>query len=413
MENSTNGNSGHRDEILEALAAGDNTFREIADRTKIPLSTIVHECELLDKIYLTIRPGLPCVTVWLKGKEPVGEKLVRREGRIVRVPIEGLDEDMKADLIDAGNEKLRQAGAPVEYDLAKTTAPAGDVHCQLPLEDIILHPLNPRGPIDTNDQDFQNFLASVLEVGVQQPLIVTPHDNTGKFRVVMGNRRRTAAEKAGLSSVPCLVRQYASPEAELVVMLIENIQRAGLKPMQEARAFLKLYHSNGKDINAVARLVGLTQSYIQTSLRLMKLDETIQQMVDRRELGRGAAALIATLDKSDQIKVAPRAVRMKGADVRDLVHRTKEKLLAPPKWKPERKRVTTDEEKFTRSNALKTLEGMGDTWFNADHIKASFDDVCIQTCLESRDETYCHACPIPRLIASLARRVQTSAEVTA
>lgn len=396
-----------KEQLLGALAGGARTAREIADVTKLNLSQIIREAEVLDKIYLTIRPAPPVVTYWLIGEEPKG-KLVRENGQLIELPLEN-GPDLSG-VIEQRNREIREQNVPASFDVSSHSLPAGDEYRDLPIDLVIVHPHNIRGAINTDETEFQNLLASVVEQGIQEPLIVTPHENTGKFRVVMGNRRRTAAEVGGLRTVPCVIRHYESPTAELTVMLIENIQRSGLKPMQEARAFKRLYAESGKDVHAVARLTGLTQSYITTRLRLLKLAPELQEMVDRREIGIGPAAIVGTLDPEVQLKIRTRIPGRKASEVKQLVEqvRTTGLLRAPskPKLLPDIDRVTSDSENFTRGSAINAIAKLGDAWFKAEHLRASFDDVCLDTCHGSKDETYCYTCPIPRFITSIVRRAE-------
>lgn len=404
--------SSDRDAVLAAVSAGKNTAREIADETGLNLSVVIREAEMLD--HITTLPGPPCVTYWVKGKEPKGN-LIRENGRIVERPMTGLlSDDEKAELMDSRNSDLLKS-AEREHDASSYAAPVGDKYVDLPLEAVTIHPLNVRGAIDTTAKDFGEMVASIREIGIQEPLIVTPHDRSGVYRVAMGNRRRTAAEKAGLETVPCIIRHYPSPEAELIAMLVENIHRQGLKPTQEGKAFRNLWLAAAKDVHAVARQLGLTQSYISIRIRLLKLTPRLQEMVDRREISPTSGSMISTLTHVQQDKITPRRLAgLKLAQIQELVTTMKEtgKAVRPRKSyiskRPELDRVTKDEENFTRNDAIRSIASLGETWFNAEHIRASFDDICLDTCHASRDETYCYTCPVPRFITSIVRRVRRS-----
>jgi ParB family transcriptional regulator, chromosome partitioning protein len=386
-----------RDLVLGAIESGCHTAREIASATNLNLSTVIREAELMQGLYVTILEGPPCVSYWIKGREPKG-KLVRQAGHLIELPRGQEDDDVKADRIAAANARAIDFAKAASLEVIE-----GDEFRELPLERVIVHPRNVRGTIDTSEKSFTELVASVRAAGIQQPLIVTPNDGQ-RYRTVMGNRRRMAAAAAGLSVVPCIIRQYPSEEDEIAVMMIENIQRQGLRPMAEARAFRTLYLTAAKDIHAVARQTGLTQTYIYTRLRLLKLIPVLQEMVDKKEISPASGAIVAALDHDQQAKLVSKLPRMKLTAVKEIVDRLKSGALPPPKWKPARDRVTSDEEQFTRSKAIRDLTAIGDTWFNARHIRESFDDVCLDTCAESKGESYCHACPVPRFIASILRR---------
>lgn len=223
--------------------------------------------------------------------------------------------------------------------------------------------------------------------------------------ILIGHRRRKAAEQAGLKFVPCIIQgEKTTTETDEDVMLTENIQREDLTPMQEARSFYKRWKALGKDVHAVARALNLTQSHITGRIRLLKLDESIQRMVDERKITSTNALLLTQLEKPTQLKLISRAVSMKSEDLRVLVNNTKLGVPARTPWKvPKQKRVTADDESFTRSWALKELEKAGETYFTAKYFRDAFDDVCQDGCVEMDDESMCISCPVPRLIAAMLR----------
>ena len=397
-----------RDTVLNAISEGRNTPREVADATGLNLSTVIREAEIMSGLYVTILPGPPCVSYWPKGKHPRG-KLIREAGKLVELPVEKANKRHKEALIEAGNDELAKKAVRPTYDVSKFDLPAGgEVTREVPIELIIVHPLNVRGHIDTDDPKFIDLVNSVREVGIQQPVIITPHDDTELFRVVMGNRRRLAGEKANLKTIPCILRHFDSPETEIALMLIENIQRQGLKPMAEARAFKTLYLRSDKNLDAVARQTGCKQPYIYQALRLLKLDVHLQEMVDRGEISRASGAVISGLEPDQQVKIIPRVSNKKFQEVKELVTRMKNGNVkkTPVFQTPKALRETTDDERFTRSGAIRSLTNIGEAWFTATNVRNAFDDVCIDACLEHRDESLCNACPIPRFIESIVRRTQ-------
>jgi len=391
-----------RDTVLAAITEGKKTPREIADATGLNLSTVIREAEIMKDLYITILPGPPCVSYWPKGKAPRG-KLIRQEGKLVELPVEKTNGN-KAQLIADGNEELAKKAVKPSYDVSSYASEETSV--EIPHELVIPHPLNPRGQIDTSNPKFIDLVDSIREVNIQQPLIITPHEDSGLFRVVIGNRRRLAGITAGLDTLRCIIRHYDSPETELAVMLIENIQRQDLTPVAEAKAFKTLFLQSDKNIDAVARQTGCKQPFIYQSLRLLKLDRRLQEMVDRGELSRASGAMIAGLDIAEQIKIAPKVGRLKFKEIKEMVSRIQTGIVPPPQWKPPANRVTEPEEKFTRSAAIRSLVNIGDAWFPVSNIRDAFDDVCIDSCLEKRDESLCHACPIPRFIESIIRRTK-------
>ena len=397
--------SSSRTLILEAIKNGDNTLHGIARSTGLSTAVIGYELKILNNLEVVRVAGPPLPSYWLKNRQPT-RKLFTRDGLKVEQVEESTEPGEITEKFKPSQAalKIEKTAAKVDFDFIGVNS--HEVLREIPVSHIEDHPDNPRGYVDVYEESFVQLVESIREVGVQEPLIVTVNEQTDNFRIVMGHRRRAAAQSAGLESVPCIVRRYENSDAEVVVMLIENIQRSDLKPMAEARAFFKLHKNFDKDLNAVARRTGLTQSYILNRMRLLKLDETIQRMVDRRELGTQHGLLLSVLDHSQQKKIIHKAQSAKLADLKTLVQETKNGLTAPPKWKKKKSAVTSKDENFTRSWAIREMKAAGDTLYPAKYFADAFDDVCQDACAEMNDEQMCIACPVPRFIASILRRRQ-------
>lgn len=263
---------------------------------------------------------------------------------------------------------------------------------------------NPREFVDEYEDEFIELTDSIREKGVQEPLLVVLNPD-GTYRIVAGHRRWRAAIAAGLTTVPCIIKKYPSLEYEIEVMLIENEQRKGLTYTQLAKTYQKLLKTN--DVHALARRTGKKQTFIQDLLKLLKLAPEIQLMVDRGELQMGTAKALSVLDFPNQKKLIPRVSRLRVNEAQDLIKKVKDSL-GIQKYKPilkTRQRVTTDKEKFTRSGAIKSLDSLGGTFFSPYILQKSFDDVCLDSCMEQKDESICHSCPVPRFIEAAIRRV--------
>lgn len=375
--------------ILTAIQNGKHSFAEIAGATNADKTRLMHEIEILENIYIfRVEPPHSTVTSWWL-KKPKGDVVRGDDGQWRELP---------KPIITATRPIETQPEILPEENLS-------DEVREIPLELIVPNLLNPRGAVNTTEQRFLDLVESVKSVGIQQYPVVVRQSN-GKFRLVIGHRRTEAARCAGLEKILCIVRFYPSVEAEEDAMLIENIQRKDLNPMQEARAFYRRYKALNKDIHALARALGLTQSTLTARMSLLKLDDSIQRLIEENRLSSGNGRILAQLEKSEQIKLSSRAVAMKGKDLKELVMQIKNReqgIKPPPKWEI-KKRVTKDEEKFTRTWALKELDSLGATFYPAKFLRDSFDDVCQDACVERGNEAGCHACPIPRLVASLTRR---------
>lgn len=151
--------------------------------------------------------------------------------------------------------------------------------------------------------ELQDLARSLQEKGFLQPLVVRPM-GSDQFELVAGERRWRAAQLAGLHEVPILVRELSDGEA-LEIALIENIQRADLNPLEEARAYRQLMQEFQYTQQQLAESLGKSRSHIANTLRLLTLPEEVRARIDDGELTAGhARALVATespVDLADQI----------------------------------------------------------------------------------------------------------------
>jgi ParB family chromosome partitioning protein len=147
---------------------------------------------------------------------------------------------------------------------------------------------------------------SMKEVGVLQPVVVTTGD--GGYVLIAGERRWRAAKRAGLSTIPAVIRE-ATGGPTLVEALIENVQRQDLTPLEEAHAYQQLLENYGMTHEKVAERVGKSRPAVSNTLRLLQLPEEVQEMVDVGDLSAGhARALVGLEDQAYAIHLAGRAV---------------------------------------------------------------------------------------------------------
>lgn len=143
---------------------------------------------------------------------------------------------------------------------------------------------------------------SIKQFGVLQPLIV--QDKKEFYEIIAGERRWRAAKMAGLSKVPVIIRTYTEME-RVEIGLIENIQREDLNPIEEAAAYKKLIQEYDLKQDEIAERVSKSRTAIANSMRLLKLDERVQQMVIDEMISTGhARALLAVEDKDTQYALA-------------------------------------------------------------------------------------------------------------
>lgn len=157
---------------------------------------------------------------------------------------------------------------------------------------------NPNQPRRQFDEDsLQELADSVKQYGILQPLIVKKHEKF--YEIIAGERRWRAAKLAGLKEVPVLIRDYA--ENEIVeIALIENIQREDLNPIEEALAYKRLMEEFSLKQDQVAAKVSKSRVAITNSLRLLKLDQRVQNLLSEEMITTGHARALLAIDDPDQ-----------------------------------------------------------------------------------------------------------------
>lgn len=172
----------------------------------------------------------------------------------------------------------------------------------LSLDDLEASAKNPRRTM--NDGELMELAASIREHGVQVPLLVRPdpafadNDNESRYEIICGHRRSEAATLAGLTSVPCIVRDLSDEQAAEIA-LIDNLQRVDVPPMEEAEAFDELL-DRLQSIPAVAAKVGKEQSYVAKRLKLRTLTTNAQDALRERIITIDHALLLARLGADEQ-----------------------------------------------------------------------------------------------------------------
>ena len=175
---------------------------------------------------------------------------------------------------------------------------------------------NPNQPRTHFDESALNELAeSISERGVLQPILVRPHGDGATYEIIAGERRWRAAQRARLHTIPALVRD-AGEEITAELALIENVQREDLNPIEEAQAYQKLIERVGLTQEALASRFGRDRSYITNYLRLLRLPDDLQRLVEDGRLSTGHARTVLGLPHIDQQRRVARHVLEKGLSVR-------------------------------------------------------------------------------------------------
>src|SRR6266404_3824578 len=187
---------------------------------------------------------------------------------------------------------------------AEGTATATEEPNTIAIDLIDPSPLQPRGIFDEAKLD--ELAQSINANGIVQPLIVRPKQD--RFELVAGERRWRAAQRAGLTRVPAIVRNV-SDDKVLELALIENIQREDLNPIEEARAYKNLIDTVGLTQEVVAERVGRDRSYVTNFLRLLRLPEDLQELVQAGRISTGhARTLLGLADVAAQRRLARKII---------------------------------------------------------------------------------------------------------
>jgi ParB family chromosome partitioning protein len=184
---------------------------------------------------------------------------------------------------------------------AEGTATATEDTDEVAIDLIDASSLQPRSVFD--EAKLQELAKSIIANGIVQPLLL--RRKGARFELIAGERRWRAAQLAGLMTVPAVLRNI-SDEKVLEIALIENIQREDLNPIEEARAYKKLIDTLGLTQETVAERVGRDRSYVTNYLRLLRLPEDIQELL---QIGRLSTGHARTLLGVDQIDIQRRIAR--------------------------------------------------------------------------------------------------------
>lgn len=199
----------------------------------------------------------------------------------------------------------------------------------LPLSALVPNPTQPRRSFDDHSMD--ELADSIRSRGLIQPLLVRPHpDESDRYEIVVGERRFVAAGRAGLETVPCVVRPLDDRDAFLL-SVAENVAREDLNPMDEAAAYRRMLdEGHAKNQGEIAQLIGVHRSRVSRKLKLLQLDLRVQEAI-RREPGVLSPTHLEDLCRlkagDEQLSVFGAAVRNE-LSTREL-HARVEALLAP------------------------------------------------------------------------------------
>jgi ParB family chromosome partitioning protein len=174
---------------------------------------------------------------------------------------------------------------------------------RIPIEHVAPNPRNPRRAFA--ESDLADLAQSIREHGIVQPVVVRPTATAGRYEIIAGERRWRAAQRAGLDTVPVLIRDV-NDRVALEIAIVENVQRADLNPVEEAMGYQQLIDEHDYTQADLGQIIGKSRSHVANTLRLLKLPDVIRDMLTDGSLSAGHAR--ALVGANDPLSLAKRIV---------------------------------------------------------------------------------------------------------
>lgn len=207
--------------------------------------------------------------------------------------------------------------------LSETPTTANEELREVDIDLIEPNNVQPRTRFDETQLD--ELAQSIKTNGVVQPILVRKTDG-GRYQIVAGERRWRAAQRAGLQRIPSVIRDVPDDKM-LELALIENIQRQELNAIEEAYAYKRLIETFNLTQETVAQRVGRDRTFVTNYLRLLRLPEDIQLLVEENKLSMGHARALLGIDDADKQREIARSVIERSLSVRD-TERTVKRVVA-------------------------------------------------------------------------------------
>jgi len=182
--------------------------------------------------------------------------------------------------------------------------PEGGKPREIPLDQIDPNPFQTRSQV--NEEQLAELAASITANGVVQPVLVRPQPG-GRFQLIAGERRWRASRLAGKTTIPAILRQVSDEQA-MEITIVENLQRADLNPMEQARAFERLSREFHMTQEQMAQRTGKDRATVANFLRLLKLPSSVQRRVETAELSFGHARALLAFESAEEIEKAAQRV---------------------------------------------------------------------------------------------------------
>jgi ParB family transcriptional regulator, chromosome partitioning protein len=153
---------------------------------------------------------------------------------------------------------------------------------------------NPRNPRRVfAEEDLSDLAQSIREHGIVQPVVVRPSSTPGRYEIIAGERRWRAAQRAGLSDIPVILREV-SDRVALELAIVENVQRADLNPLEEAAGYQQLIEEHHYTQSDLGQVIGKSRSHVANTLRLLRLPEPVRALLVDGSLSAGHARALVT-----------------------------------------------------------------------------------------------------------------------
>lgn len=263
---------------------------------------------------------------------PTGEPKAKEKETPEEEPQARTMEDAAAKTAEKQNETaiVEAEAAPPAGEVAGKDAgqPASLNMKDIAIDKIVPNPHQPRKQMD--DQALEELVASIKELGIVQPIMVRPSGEV--YELVVGERRWRASRKAGLKTIPAIIRTSTNTES-LEMALVENIQREDLNAIEEALAYRQLIDDFDISQNDIAKRVGKDRATVANTLRLLQLPPEIQRLVVSGDITSGhARSLLALQGDSFQGKLARRIVRedLSVRQIEDIIRRWRKGIASEP-----------------------------------------------------------------------------------
>jgi ParB family transcriptional regulator, chromosome partitioning protein len=212
--------------------------------------------------------------------------------------------DPKRRALGKGLDSLLPRVHPPAAPSAAPTEPEGGKPREIPVDQIDPNPFQTRTQM--KEDQLAELAASIAANGVVQPILVRPLMG-GRFQLIAGERRWRASQLAGKTTVPAILRQVSDEQA-MEITIVENLQRADLNPMEQARAFDRLSREFHMTQEQMAVRTGKDRATVSNFLRLLRLPATVQTRVETGELSFGHARTLLAFEHAEEIEKAAQKV---------------------------------------------------------------------------------------------------------